>query len=116
MRSGGGPEPAVEKALELVTDGNANEVELGFHVLMDLALTEPSLRTSVSQLAGHRSAAVRRGLAIYLARELPAEFQSEVYRALLRDKAASIRVIRVRLGQFPPLACGRGSATSRTTG
>jgi hypothetical protein len=91
LQSGGGPELAVDLALELVTDGNANEVELGFHVLMDLALTEPRLRAPVRQLASHRSAAVRRGLAFYLSRELPAEFQSEVYGALLRDKAASVR-------------------------
>ena len=96
LRSGGGPEPVVEKALELATDGNANEEELGFHVLMDLALTEPLLRTPVSQLAGHRSAAVRRGLAFYLSRELPAEFQSEVYRALLQDKAASVRECAIK--------------------
>jgi hypothetical protein len=100
-RSGSGPEPVVEKALELVAVGNANEKELGFNVLMDLALTEPSLRTHVCQLTSHRSAAVRRGLAFYLSRELPAEFQTAVYGALLRDKAASVRVQAItRIGMI----------------
>jgi hypothetical protein len=67
-------------------------MELAFYVLMDLALSKPSLRTHVSQLANHRSAAVRRGLAFYLSRQLPQGFQSAVYRALLRDKAASVRL------------------------
>jgi hypothetical protein len=91
-RSGDSPEPAVEKGLELVTDGNANEVELGFYALMDLALTEPSLRAHVSQLAHHRSAAVRSRLAFHLSRSFPPEFQTAVYGTLLRDKAASVRV------------------------
>jgi hypothetical protein len=95
-RSRGGPEPAVEKALELVADGNANEKELGFYVLMDLALDAPSLRVHVNQLAHHRFAGVRRGLAFYLCREFPLEFQSAVYGTLLRDKAASVRVQRQR--------------------
>jgi hypothetical protein len=83
-------------ALQLVEDGNANEVELGFYVLMDLALTEPSLRCHVSHLANHRSAAVRRGLAFHLSRQFPPEFQRAVYGALLRDKAASVRVQTIR--------------------
>jgi hypothetical protein len=91
-RSGTGPGPAVEQALELAADGNANERELGFHVLMDLALTQPSLRTHLSQLTSHRSAAVRRGLAFYLSRKFPATFQRAVYGTLLRDKAASVRL------------------------
>jgi hypothetical protein len=91
-QSGGGSEPAVEKALELVAAGNANEVELGFYVLMDLALTDPSLRSHVSQLTSHRSATVRRSLAFYLSRALPPEFHSAVFRTLLQDKAASVRV------------------------
>jgi hypothetical protein len=91
-RSGGDPEAAAQTALELVADGNANEKELGFYVLMDLALTKRSLGAHVSQLANHRSAAVRRGLAFHLSRELPPEFQKGVYAALLRDKAASVRV------------------------
>ena len=90
-RDGDSPEPAVEKALELVADGNANESELGFHVLMDLALSEPSLRVHLSQLTHHRSAIVRRDLAFHLSRSFPVEFQSEVYATLLRDKAASVR-------------------------
>jgi hypothetical protein len=91
-RRGRAPEPAVETALRLVADGNANEVELAFYVLMDLALTEPSLRCHVSQLAKHRLAAVRRGLAFHLSREFPPEFQNAVYGELLRDKAASVRM------------------------
>jgi hypothetical protein len=95
-RSGTSLEPAVEAALELVSDGNANEVELGFYVLMDLALTDPSLRSYVSQLVSHRSAKVRSGLAFHLSRSFPPEFQSMVYGALLRDKAASVRTQTVR--------------------
>ena len=71
-RSGEGAEPAVEKALELIADGNANEEELGFYVLIDLALTEPSLGIHVSRLTSHRSATVRRSLAFYLS---PARFR-----------------------------------------
>jgi hypothetical protein len=100
-RSGAGPQPAIEKARELLTDGNNNETELGFHVLMDLALTEPSLRTHVSQLASHRSAAVRRKLAFYLSRALPPEFHTAVYGTLLRDKAGSVRVQTItRIGML----------------
>jgi hypothetical protein len=91
-RSGDGPETAVEKSLELVADGNANEVELGFYVLMDLALTESSLCRHLTELANHRSAPVRRSLAFYLSRELPPELLIAVYKTLLRDKAASVRV------------------------
>ncbi|MBD2073444.1 hypothetical protein H6F86_05995 [Phormidium sp. FACHB-592] len=91
-RSGDSPEPAIKKAFELVADGNANERELGFYVLMDLALNDPSLSTHISQLAHHRFAAVRRGLAFYLSRSFPLEFQVAVYRTLLQDKAASVRV------------------------
>jgi hypothetical protein len=90
-RSGEGSEPTVEKALELVADGNANEVELGFYVLTDLAITEPSLGIHVSRLTCHRSASVRRSLAFYLSRAFPPAFQSAVYGTLLRDKAASVR-------------------------
>jgi hypothetical protein len=96
-RSGSPSKPAVEMALELVADGNANEVELGFHVLMDLGLSEPSLRTHLIQLTGHRHAKVRHALAFYLSRELPEEFQSVVYEALLRDKAASVRVRAIEM-------------------
>jgi len=95
------PQPAVEKALELLADGNSNEKELGYYVLMDLALDEPPLRAHVSQLAHHRSAAVRRGLAFHLSRSFPAEFQSAVYLTLLRDKAASVRVQTItRIGMI----------------
>ncbi|MBW3597129.1 MAG: hypothetical protein KY475_07620 [Planctomycetes bacterium] len=97
----GSPEPAVNTALELAADGNANESELGYYVLMDLALDMPSLRAHVSQLAHHRSASVRRGLAFHLSRSFPAEFQNEVYATLLRDKAASVRVQTItRIGMI----------------
>jgi hypothetical protein len=91
-RQAGGSEPCVEKALELLADGNANEKELSFYVLADLALGEPALRAHVSQLAHHRLADVRRGLVFYLSREFPPEFQAAVYGTLLQDKAASVRV------------------------
>ena len=91
-REGGGSEPCIEKALELVADGNANEKELGFYVMEDLALNEPALRAHISQLAHHRLADVRRSLAFYLSREFPPKFQGAVYGTLLRDKAASVRV------------------------
>jgi hypothetical protein len=39
--------------------GNANEVELGFDVLMDLALNDASLHCHLSELARHKSATVR---------------------------------------------------------
>ena len=92
-REGGGSEPCIEKALELVADGNANEKELGFYVMEDLALNEPALRAHISQLAHHRLADVRRSLAFYLSREFPPKFQGAVYGTLLRDKAASVRVL-----------------------
>jgi len=100
-RIGDSPEPAVEKALELVEDGNANERELGFYVLMDLALGEPSLCAHVSELARNRSARVRGGLAYHLSRSFPLEFQSTVYGTLLRDKAPSVRVQSItRIGMI----------------
>jgi hypothetical protein len=84
--------PAVEMAIQLAEQGNANEVELGFYVLMDLALTDASLCCHVSELAKHKSATVRRKLAFYLSRELPPEFSGSVFAELLRDKAASVRI------------------------
>jgi hypothetical protein len=101
FRGGDGPEPAIDKALELVADGNANERELGFYVLMDLGLSEPSLRTQVSQLVHHRSSTVRRELAFHLSRSFPPEFQCQVYGTLLQDKAASVRVKTItRIGMI----------------
>jgi hypothetical protein len=91
-RSGDSPERAVEVALELVANGNANERELGFYVLMDLALTDPAFQAYVSQLASHRSAKVRGELAFHLSGAFPPEFRSAVYGKLLRDKAASVRM------------------------
>jgi hypothetical protein len=91
-RSDGTSKPAVEMALELAGKGNANEVELGFYVLMDLALSDPNLHCHVSQLAKHKSATVRRNLAFYLSRQLPPEFSTSVFAELLRDKAASVRI------------------------
>lgn len=91
-RSGNSPLPAIEMALQRVADGNVNERELAFYVLMDVALTEPSLRCHISQLTNHRSASVRRGLAFHLSRRFPVEFKCEIYGALLPDKAASVRV------------------------
>jgi hypothetical protein len=91
-RTDGISKPAVEMALELAVQGNANEVELGFYVLMDLALNDASLRRHVSELAKHESATVRRNLAFYLSRELPSEFRSSVFAELLRDNAASVRI------------------------
>lgn len=84
--------PAVEMSLELAEQGNANEVELGFYVLMDLAVSDATLRCHVSQLTKHKSATVRRKLAFYLSRELPPEFSMSVLAELLGDKAASVRV------------------------
>ena len=91
-RSDGITKPAVELALELVGKGNANEVELGFSVLMDLVLSDTTLHCHLSQLAKHKSATVRRNLAFYLSRELPPEFSSSVLAELLRDKALSVRI------------------------
>ena len=91
-RSDGGSKPAVEMSLELAAEGNANEVELGFYVLMDLALSDATLCCHVSQLAKHKSATVRRKLAFYMSRELPPEFSMSVFAELLRDKAASVRI------------------------
>jgi hypothetical protein len=84
--------PVVEMSLELAAQGNANEVELGFYVLMDLALSDASLLCHVSELAKHKSATVRRNLAFYMSRELPLEFSCSVFAELLRDKAASVRI------------------------
>ena len=91
-RTDGTSKPAVEMALELAEQGNANEVELGFYVLRDLAPTDPSLHCHVSELAKHKSAKVRRNLAFYLSRELPPELSKSVFAELLRDKAASVRI------------------------
>lgn len=95
-RSGNSPHPATELALRCVAGGNVNERELAFYVLMDVALVEPSLRYHISQLTAHRSASVRRELAFHLSRQFPAEFKSEIYGALLRDKATSVRVRTIR--------------------
>lgn len=92
FRSGGVAQPAVEMALDLAEKGNASEVELGFYVLMDLALNDVPLRSHVSQLAKHKSATVRRKLAFYMSRELPPEFSRSVFAELLEDKAASVRI------------------------
>lgn len=91
-RSDGMSKPAVEMALELAVQGNANEVELGFYVLMDLALNDASLHRHVSELVKHKSATVRRNLAFYLSRELPPQLSCSVFADLLRDKAASVRM------------------------
>ena len=91
-RSDGTAKPAVEMALDLAGNGNANEVELGFYVLMDLALSDAALRCHVSQLAKHKSATVRRNLAFHMSRELPPEFSASVFAELLGDKAASVRI------------------------
>ena len=91
-RSNGVSKPAVEMGLELAAKGNANEVELGFYVLMDLVLSDASLQCHVSQLAKHKSATVRRNLAFHLSRELPPEFSRSVFAELLRDKAPSVRI------------------------
>jgi hypothetical protein len=79
-------------ALELAVQGNRNEVELGFYVLMDLALNDTILQCLVSELANHKSATVRRNLAYYFSREIPPEFSSSVFAKLLRDKTASVRI------------------------
>lgn len=91
-RTDGISTPVVEAALELAEQGNVNEIELGFYVMMDLALTDTTLHCHVSELAKHRSAKVRRNLAFYLSRELPPEFSRSVFAELLRDKAASVRI------------------------
>jgi hypothetical protein len=91
-RNDGISEPSIEMALELAADGNTNEVELGFYVLMDLALNDASLQRHVSELTKHKSATVRRNLAFFLSREFPPEFSSSVFIELLRDKAASVRM------------------------
>jgi hypothetical protein len=91
-RTDGMSTPAVEMALELAVDGNANEVELGFYVLMDLALNDASLHCRVSELVKHKSATVRRNLAFYLSRELHPDFSCSVFAELLLDKAASVRI------------------------
>jgi hypothetical protein len=91
-RNDGISEPSIEMALELAVDGNTNEVELGFHVLMDLALSDACLQRHVSELTKHKSATVRRNLAFFLSREFPPEFSSSVFTELLRDKAASVRI------------------------
>ncbi len=92
FRTDGISEPALEMALELAVQGNKNEVELGFYVLMDLALNDASVHHRVSELAKHKSATVRRKLAFYLSKELPPEIISSVFAELLRDKAAAVRI------------------------
>lgn len=100
-RRGEPADPTVERALELMADGSAAETELGFYVLMDLALNEPSLCSHVKRLTSHRSAAVRRGLVFHLSGDFPTEFQNEICRTLLRDKAASVRVQTIsRIGML----------------
>ena len=91
-RNDGSSDPVVETAVELATQGNVNEVELGFYVLMDLALKDSSLCSNLSKLAHHKSASVRRDLAFYLSWELPSDITGSVFTALLRDKAASVRL------------------------
>lgn len=92
FRTDGTSKPAIEMALELAVQGNANEIELGFYVLMDMALNDASLHCHISELIKHKSATVRRNLAFYLSRELPSEFRSSIFAELLRDKAASVRI------------------------
>ncbi len=91
-RNDGMPRSAVEMSLELATQGNRNEIELGFCVLMDLALSDESLCCHLSQLAKHKSATVRRQLAYYISKEFSTEFRMSVFTELLRDKAASVRI------------------------
>jgi hypothetical protein len=91
-RTDGMSKPVVDMSLELAVYGNANEVELGFYVLLGLALNDASLHCHVSELAKHKSATVCRNLAFYLSRELPPEFSCSVFAELLRDKAASVRI------------------------
>jgi hypothetical protein len=79
-------------ALELAVQGNKNEIELGFYVLMDLALNDVLLQGHVSDLVNHKSATVRRNLAFYLSREFPPGFSHGVLAELLRDKATSVRI------------------------
>lgn len=88
----GALQPAIDMALELATQGNSNEVELGFFMLMDLAQSDASVYRSLGELAKHKSATVRRNLAFYLAGDLPPEFTSRVFMELLRDRAASVRI------------------------
>lgn len=91
-RRDGVSKPAVEMALEFVEQGNSNEIELGFYVLVDLAVNDASLQRHVSQLAKHTSAKVRRNLTFYLSRELPSEFSRSVYTELLRDETDSVQI------------------------
>lgn len=86
------PAPVVDAAVELSVQGNRNEVELGFLILMELALRDASLHDRVIELTRHNSATVRRALAYYLSRELPLELICSVLAELLRDKAASVRI------------------------
>ncbi len=88
---GGPSEPVINMALQVVEDGRVNEVTLAFYVLMDLGIADASLLSHLRALARHRSSKVRHRLAYYLSRELPHQFRAEVYRQLLRDKAASVR-------------------------
>jgi hypothetical protein len=66
------PGSAVDLACQLVS-GNANEVELGFHVLNALCLADASLQCHLVALTTHKSAKVRGGLAFYLTNEFSQE-------------------------------------------
>ncbi len=81
----------------------------GFHVLADLALTDPSLRCHLSELAKHRLASVRQGWPSIDGRELRPIVTNAVYRELLRDKAASDR--RTTIEQW---ACMHARTCCRT--
>lgn len=79
----------MDLACQLVS-GNANEVELGFHVLNALCLADASLQ--LVALTTHKSAKVRGGLAFYLTNEFSQDLKDTISRRLLHDKAASVRV------------------------
>jgi hypothetical protein len=85
------PDAAVDLACQLVS-GNANEVELGFHVLNALCHADASLQCHLVALTTHGSAKVRSDLAFYLANEFSQELEGTIFRRLLHDKAASVRV------------------------
>jgi hypothetical protein len=85
------PDSALDLACQLVS-GNANEVELGFHVLNALCLTDTTLQCHLIALTTHRSAKVRGSLAFYLTNEFSRELEDTIFRRLLHDKVASVRV------------------------
>ncbi len=95
-RRGNSAAPASNLAIQFVADGTVNEVQLGFYVLMDICLADARFLPELLGLANHRSVKVRRGLAFYLSEDFPSEFRADVYRELLRDKAASVRVRTVQ--------------------